>query len=1401
MVGIEVLGPLQVDGVEIRLQRRDQVVLLALATQAGEELSTDGLAEALWSDAPPPTWPKVVQGSVLRLRRSLGSASIETTRGGYRLAVVGDELDSHRFEQLVHRGRALNIAGEYDRAAVAFARALDLWRGRPFDVLDSWPPGQLAAAQLEELRRTAEERLLEARLHLGEHRDVVRFAEALVAVEPLREHRWALLALAQYRSGMQGDALRTLKRARQTLVDQLGIEPSAELIALEAAILRQDEGLLAPATPPVISEQCPYKGLAPYDVDDTDAFFGRDGEVGTLRERLREHPLLVVTGPSGCGKSSLVRAGLVPALRQAGTDAVVFVPGSDPDAAMTNAVASSQGTPVVVVDQFEELFVDGAEIAAQAATFCARLAAYAMSRAPVVVAVRADRVELLASDPDFARLAERGLHLVTPLHGDSLREAIEGPATQAGLRLEQGLVDLLVRDCEGEPGALPLLSHALAETWQRRDGRVLTIEAYRATGEIRGAVARSADRLYESLPVEQRPKLRSVLLRLVAPTADGEPMRSRVPTRALGGDADRERLLGLLVRARLVTAEHDSVELAHEALARAWPRLRSWLDEDASGQRMLRHLSAAAEGWETLGRPDSELYRGARLETVLEWRAGNAPDLTAEEAAFLEASVAAAERERRAAAEQAESRTRQRRRQRLATVAVGILLAAAVGGGVLAYQQRQATRREQRSADVRALASTSEALRSSRPDVAALLAVEAHRMLPSAYTESALFGTFTGTPGLRRTRHTDIVLGVPTASAELVPGSDTLALADAFAGVHLGNLSTGEWEQLTPLSDSAGRSAMDVSADGRYAAVVWRSPRDTAPSMLAVWDLESAVQRFDPVEVANRGSSVAISSDGALVATAGRGDESPTILDGETGELIAAVAAPSDDEDPLSARAVVAFAPDGRLVVAAQNRPIVFVDPADGGEVERIDIEQRVAGSAVLFSEDGSRLVSVGAEGFVVVTIDSGTPNMSRLGGAFSCESPVLAPAIDALVCADAPRRVVAYEVDTGLPAEIPGGAGSDPVCALVGSRDGGLIEVSSCAEAATIREWRLDGGGAVSRLAYRSADAHAVQAYGFAGDGGSLIAWEGAPDADATLAIDVATGEVIDAFEDQYGLFPTDEPDIVFALFGDGSAGRYDVGQHAAVDRHEVGFLTDYMVSFGNRIAVAGGSADSFAPLHQVRILDFDTDEVLGPLIDGTGEFEVINFALERRGLLLAVELGDDGEQFQIERRDVVTGERIGEPAVGYRDFAIGGDVAVFVTTDGRILEVDPDSLQPTGLPFGDAGPDDWLMLDEQGRRLVVIGADETLRIYDVATRTQLGDSVALGDLQLEWAGAAIRSDGAELAVDGKHGIVVWDLDPAHWVEAACALAGRDLQQAEWDQYIGDIAPYRRTCSDARAA
>ncbi|MGH9136952.1 MAG: BTAD domain-containing putative transcriptional regulator, partial [Acidimicrobiales bacterium] len=650
VMAVLVLGPVAVEG-DGGLRPRDRALLAALVVERGRPMRADQLADALWGEQPPSTWPKQVQACIGRLRKALGPAAIETTGGGYRLTLSGDDLDVDRFEALVTRGRDLAATAEPDRAASTFARALGLWRGPPFGELDVWPPAVSEAALLDELRRCIEEELLDARLESGEHREVAATAEALAAAEPLRERRWAILAVAQYRCGRQADALRTLQRARRMLVDQLGIDPGHELVDLERAILGHDEALDHRADPAAASGECPYKGLAAYDVDDRDSFFGRDAQVAACLDRLQTTPVLVVTGPSGCGKSSLVRAGLAPALTRSDRRVAVIVPGPDPTGALAAELAVGDGV-AIVVDQLEELF-SGAVDPGIARAFCASIAERATADTPVILTIRADHLTALAGDSDLGHLAERGMHFVSPLTGNELRAAIEGPARQAGLRVEHGLVDLLVRDAEGEPGALPLLSHALVETWRRRDGSVLTVEGYQASGGIRGAVARSADRLYDSLPAEQRPLLRSLMLRLVTPTLDGDPVRCRVPASALRGDPLREQMVAALVRARLVTTEENAVELAHEALVRAWPRLRSWLDEDSAGQRIVRHLGAAADGWESLGRPDSELYRGARLDTALEYVEAAEPDLTATELAFLDAARSQAQSERDALAARA----------------------------------------------------------------------------------------------------------------------------------------------------------------------------------------------------------------------------------------------------------------------------------------------------------------------------------------------------------------------------------------------------------------------------------------------------------------------------------------------------------------------------------------------------------------------------------------------------------------------------------------------------------------------------------------------------------------------------------------------------------------------------
>ncbi len=225
--------------------------------------------------------------------------------------------------------------------------------------------------------------------------------------------------------------------------------------------------------------------------------------------------MLAVIGPSGVGKSSLVRAGVVASLARSGTPVLVTTPGAHPMDSLVGL--KPRGRQTLVVDQAEEavtLCTDPAE----RARYFAALAVHVGAGGALALSLRADHLGDFAPYPDIARVLEDGLYLLGPMSESGLRSAIEGPARRAGLRLEPGLVDLLVREVEGEPAALPLLSHALRETWERREGPTLTVGGYRATGGIRQAVARSAESVYDAMDATQRSQLRNLLLRLVMPT-------------------------------------------------------------------------------------------------------------------------------------------------------------------------------------------------------------------------------------------------------------------------------------------------------------------------------------------------------------------------------------------------------------------------------------------------------------------------------------------------------------------------------------------------------------------------------------------------------------------------------------------------------------------------------------------------------------------------------------------------------------------------------------------------------------------------------------------------------------------------------------------------------------------
>ena len=362
--------------------------------------------------------------------------------------------------------------------------------------------------------------------------------------------------------------------------------------------------------------RCPFKGLASFDVADAPFFFGRERLVAELVARLVGASLLGVVGPSGSGKSSVVRAGLLPALSDgvlpgsADWVQAVIRPGEHPLRELADATAGLDRRRVLlVVDQFEETFTvchDDAERSA----FVTELVAAGRRDRIAVLAIRADHYGRCAAYRELSALLAAHHVLVGAMRRDELRRAVERPALRAGLRVEPELTDALVADVADEPGALPMLSTALLELWQRRDGRSLRLSTYQDTGGVRAAVARQAEEAFARLDGGQQRLARSVLLRLAAEGLGGAIERRRI---ALGELDDAAEVVAALTDQRLLTISAGTVELAHEALLREWPRLRM-----AGGGR--RGTAAAPAPGRRGARVGRARAQPGRLTGALAWR-------------------------------------------------------------------------------------------------------------------------------------------------------------------------------------------------------------------------------------------------------------------------------------------------------------------------------------------------------------------------------------------------------------------------------------------------------------------------------------------------------------------------------------------------------------------------------------------------------------------------------------------------------------------------------------------------------------------------------------------------------------------------------------------------------------
>jgi DNA-binding SARP family transcriptional activator/WD40 repeat protein/tRNA A-37 threonylcarbamoyl transferase component Bud32 len=1698
-MGFAVLGSLVVDGgagaIEIggaRVRR----LLAVLLVHANEVVSEDRLLDLVWEGTEPAGGTGTLRVTVSRLRKVLehggsGGARLVTRAPGYALEVTDDELDAARFERLVGEGRSLAASGDDADAVAVLDRALALWRGPAFAEFADEDWARPVSVRLEERRIEALVARAEAKLAAGRHAEVVGDLAEAVEVHPTRERLRGLRILALYRSGRQAEALREFQAYRSFIGEELGLEPSPELVRLEARVVANDPGLQAPtvgrrlrgyhliepiglgasstvhrATQPgfdrevavkvipaerardpefvrrfeadvsavaclehphvvpvidhwrdpegayvvmrllrggdantrarqgpmsnaevrrvvgeiggalavahargivhgdlgpgdvlfddlghaylgdlgrsagtegaagngggdggsgwcpperhagggqtaagdqyalgrlvellatggdaarsvdvapplaaairratavdpmdrfpdvaafveavvaaghapgagigthggttgVVRPKNPYRGLRPFTEADASEFFGRDHLVATLVERLARPGAAgrfqAVVGPSGSGKSSVVRAGLVPAVRRGAIPGSArwfvasMVPGRDPYAELVTALQRVAVNPttslldaiaddnaleraidrvlpddgselLLVVDQFEELFtlVEDDDVRRRFLDALVAAVTDPRGRLRVVITLRADFYDRPLRVPGLAELLEAHQVTVAPLAPSEVAQAVTGPASTVGLTVEPDLVTTIVADVAEHPAALPLLQYALAELFDRADGKTLTLDAYWSIGGVAGALAQRADAIVQRAEPPVAHAIRSVLGRLVTLGEGTADTRKRVPRAellAIGADpAAVATGIDRLGAARLLAFDRDpqtrepTVEIAHEALLTRWPRLQSWIEEDRDGLRLLQHLGSAAHAWDDLGRPPEELYRGARLDLASDWADTHPRSLTDLEATFVAAGRAARDAARAEEHERVERQARQNRRLRQLLVGVAVAMVIALVAGVVAVNQRdrandQRDRAEaqERTARARALAGQALAMEDDDLGQALRIALAGYRTDDSVETRNALLAAVTAAGPIERTvRFGDGVAMTAVddrATRAAVLGDGDVQIWDLVAGRPSGS----------PLTVGPDVTAL-VFDDGAHRLGV-----GYASGQLEVWDVERSEPVAGPMHAVDRSAvrTLAFSDDGAHVAVGGvfAWDKIVDLRDGtrmeapntnvafqthamtsrgstfyigsEFGEF-RTVSADLVVKSTFTANAVdttgiawdfvdlaindIAVSRDGQHAVTGHGGPLVTLwdleGPAQTGTV--LPGAHRPS-TSVAISDDGRWIAAVSTDGSTLVW-QADRPDVAPFElptGWFGTGGPGFGGvAFDdrdrlVIVGVDGARTFDLQRPTSGATTAAP--FGTDGITDLAFAPDGRLVAVTTATD-------RIEGAG-------------------------RLAVWDPRGEGD-TLVTPLATR----------GWSLAVDPRGRYAAVT-GLAERFEIVDLAsgAVRDVPTPTLTTNGVAFtpdGGRLAVSAPTSIA-GPLLWYSVPAFERLDVPSPDLPPAK-----SLGFDRTGTAMVVSpSGGPWGNIPASVVDVASGT-----LTAFGD--AGGATSAALAPDGhrlyvgrsdgviRVLDVaEPDRTLPSLVAQSAEVVD--LAVSADGTTLASISRDGGLVLWDVATSRQVGPArrapAPFGSAPAPAVTVAVAPDGRTAAVGYADGqVVVWDLDPEAWARTACSL------------------------------
>ncbi|WP_207756583.1 nSTAND1 domain-containing NTPase [Nonomuraea cypriaca] len=1132
---------------------------------------------------------------------------------------------------------------------------------------------------------------------------------------------------------------------------------------------------LAAGGDPEPERHAPYVGLSAFRLEDADLFFGREHLLGELVERLRTDRLITLFGASGAGKSSLLRAGLLASWPH---QSVIFTPGAHPLEECAVRLARLTGTPpglvraelaadpralhlfarqvtvdapgdlLVVVDQFEEVFTLCRDVA-ERTRFAESLVTAARagdSRCHVVLGVRSDFHAHCTGHPVLRDELTSRL-VVGPMTTGELRRAISAPASRAGCAVEQALLVDLVAHANGRAGVLPLLSHALLETWRRRRGNTLTLTGFQAAGGIDGALAHTAERVYADLEPARQRLARDLFHRLTALGEGTEDTKRRILRAELDTtDPGTEVVLERLAAQRLITMDGDTVELTHEALIRSWPRLHEWLSEDRDALRTHRRLTEAAQAWQELGRDESALYRGVRLATAREV-AGRLSRLERE---FLDASEAAE-------AEEAEAALRGTRRLHRLVTLLSVLLALAVAASAVAVGAQRQAAQERNTATSQRVAERAAASRLTDPALAARLSLAAYRLSANEVTRGSLLSAF-GTPhATRLTGHGDDVVAVALSRdgrlAATASADATITLTDVTDPHHPRELATVNANARSAALSPDGRT---LAAGGDGAVLLWDVADPSRPRRLP--SLTGHAGAVGAVAFSPDGRTLAGADAGHLVRLWDLTRGGSATLSGHTGGVKS-----------------VAFSADGRtLASASADRTVRLWDLTSRTSAV---LSGHTGGvNAVAFG--GPVLASAGEDGTVRLWDLAGDPLSAADGHTDAVRALTFMG--DALVSGGADASVRVWDVgDPREPRELAtlaGHTGTVTSAAFAGRT------LATAGSDHTTRLWDLPGD---------TLTGHHSSVYGaaFSPDGRSL-ATAGYDRAIRLWNLRDRTSEVLSGHTGPVNAVAY-SPDgrMLASASADGTARLWDLRDHGSTVLAEHGDAVESVTFGGGTLATA--SSDKTAALWDIR-----TRTRLATLNGHTGPINDVVMT----GRVVATASADHTVRLWDFRGRLLAVAARHTDAVKSVAFSPDGRLLASAGSDRVVVLWDvSDPARPAGVALLNGYTDavKSVAFSPDGRTLATVSSDKTAVLWDVASRSRLATLIGHGK---PVDAVAYAPDGHTLATAGEDWVAkLWETDPERVVARICATtASSPITPGEWSQYFPGM-PAEPVCPDER--